>query len=254
MVVKARHRFDDNVYAVSEYNPPIVAIGDDSSFPEKIKLRGDDRRRVTDKEIQILSVLSHPHIVRYFNCWIEDPVKQEGDPDDTESTQTASPAAVDEKSDPFATPDPKNPFAYNSAENSKSLSFPPVRFSLAARPFDEMSSSDEEDDDNGEVNDNVNDESASESETEGDEESGQETESEHPIVKAGKGNYKGKKQDAPPANSSIVTDTTNSDPSAFRTLYIAMAFVNNVSYISLDTYSTHVNKLTVPGHFTGTHR
>lgn len=179
---------------------------------EKIKLRGDDRRRVTDKEIQILSVLSHKHIVRYFNCWIEDPVKPVGD-DDTDSVDTASTpavAAVDEISDPFAPPDPKDPFAYNT-DNSKSLSFPPVRFSLAAKRFDEVTSSDE-------------DETESDTEEE-DETSGEETESEHPIVRA-------KKQESQGVHMSSVTDTTNNDPSSFRTLYIAMEFVDNVSIIN----------------------
>lgn len=220
MVVKARHRFDDHVYAVSKYG----STGHHNSFlikgAEKIKLRGDDRRRVTDKEIQILSVLSHKHIVRYFNCWIEDPVKQVDDPDDTESTQTASTPAVDEISDPFAPPDPKDPFAYNAAENSKSLSFPPVRFSLAAKRFDEVTSSDDDDDDE-------TDETESETEKS---DSGEETESEHPIVRAPANKAKGKKAEAPPTNSSFVTDTSNSDPSTFRTLYIAMEFVDNVSY------------------------
>lgn len=193
---------------------------------------------MTDKEIQILSVLSHKHIVRYFNCWIEDPVKQVDDPDDTESTRTASPAAVDQKSDPFATPDPQNPFAYNSTENSKSLSFPPVRFSLAARRIDEMTSSEEDDDDDDDEDDDDS-ESESESDTEGNDESGEETESENPITKTNQGNGKakgkgGKKQEsAPPTNSSMVTDTTNPDPSAFRTLYIAMEFVDNVSLLSM---------------------
>lgn len=205
---------------------------------EKIKLRGDDRTRFTDKEIEILSGLNHKHVVRYYNCWIEDPVKQVDDPDDTESTQISSSAAVDEMSDPFAPPDPKDPFAYNAAENSKSLSFPPVRFSLAAKRFDEVTSSDE-------------DESESESDTEEDSESGEETESEHPIVKAGRAN--GKKQDQPLTNSSIVTDTTNSDPSAFRTLYISMAFVDNVSGVSARLTRAR-SELMSSGDFTGTHR
>lgn len=149
--------------------------------------------------------------MRYFNCWIEDPVKQVGNnDDDTESTQTASSsAAVDEISDPFAPPDPKDPFAYNAAENSKSLSFPPVRFSLAAKRFDEVTSSDEDDGD-------------SETEDEEEEDSGDETESEHPLARS-------KHPEPPVAHASIMTDTTNSDPATFRTLYIAMEFVDNVS-------------------------
>lgn len=161
--------------------------------------------------------MSHKHIVRYFNCWIEDPVKPVDDPDDTESTQTASSAAVDEISDPFAPPDPKDPFAYNAAENSKSLSFPPVRFSLAAKRFDEVTSSDEDEDE-------------TESDTEVSE-SGEETESEHPIVKSNKG--RDRKPEIPITNLSILTDTTNSDPSSFRTLYIAMEFVDNVSHLDV---------------------
>lgn len=145
---------------------------------------------------------------------------------------------MDEISDPFAPPDPKDPFAYSSTENSKSLSFPPVRFSLAAKRFDEITSSDE-------------DESETESDTADDDDSGEETESEHPVVKAGVDKGKGKKQDPPMTNSSFVTDTTNSDPSSFRTLYIAMEFVDNVSCLigSITWY-----KLTVSGDFAGTDR
>jgi hypothetical protein len=116
--------------------------------------------------------------------------------------------AVDEISDPFAPPDPKNPYAFNR-ESSKSLSFPPVRFSLATRRQDESSS----------------DESDTES---SDADSGEETESERPKVKEKIAGVVARisPSDVP---SSAVTGTSNSDPAAYRTLYIAMEFVDNVS-------------------------
>jgi translation initiation factor 2-alpha kinase 4 len=170
---------------------------------EKIKLRDEDSRQVTDKEIQILSALSHKHIVRYFNCWTEDPIASTH-----EETEELVAPAVDEISDPFAPPDPKNPYAFNR-ESSKSLSFPPVRFSLATRRQDE-SSSDESDTDSSDAD------------------SGEETESERPKVKEKIAGVVARisPSDVP---SSAVTGTSNSDPAAYRTLYIAMEFVDNVS-------------------------
>jgi len=204
MVVKARNQYDHKVYAVSKWRFPFCEIWK-VTRAEKIKLRDEDSRQVTDKEIQILSALSHKHIVRYFNCWTEDPVATI-----PEETEELASAAVDQISDPFAPPDPKNPYAFNR-DSSKSLSFPPVRFSLATRRQDE-SSSDESD----------NDETL-------DEDSGEETESERPKPK----NVKPVKVVAkkPPSDvpSSAVTGTTNSDTTGFRTLYIAMEFVDNVS-------------------------
>lgn len=188
---------------------------------------------MTEKEIQILPRLTHRHIVRYFYCWIEDPITQAIEADDTEaSSAIAGPdIGVDEISDPFAPPDPRDPFAYNasaeqSQSHSKSMSFPPVRFSLATRRFDEATSSDEDEDDS---------ESGSSTSDEEDDDSGEETESEHPVVRAqaqAHSQIQKQKQNghAPPTQSSAITGSTNSDPTAFRTLYIVMEFVDNVGY------------------------
>lgn len=170
---------------------------------EKIKLRDEDSRQTTDKEIQILSALSHKHIVRYFNCWTEDPIASTH-----EEVEELVALAVDEISDPFAPPDPKNPYAFNR-ESSKSLSFPPVRFSLATRRQDESSS------------DGSDTESS-------DADSGEETESERPQAKDKVVNAVARTAPSDVPNSAV-TGTTNSDPAAFRTLFIAMEFVDNVS-------------------------
>lgn len=220
MVVKARNQYDQKVYAVSECSLYLYA-----DRAEKIKLRDEDSRQVTDKEIQILSALSHKHIVRYFNCWTEDPIAAI-----QEETEELAVPAVDEISDPFAPPDPQNPYAFNR-DSSKSMSFPPVRFSLATRRQDESSS----------------DESDTES---SDDDSGEETESERPKPKEEKvGRVTARKapSDVP---SSAVTGTTNSDPSAFRTLYIAMEFVDNVS---LDRRNSD-KRADIPGYPERAHR
>ena len=115
---------------------------------------------------------------------------------------------MDQVSDPFAPPDPQNPYAYR--DSSKSLSFPPVRFSLATRRQDE-DSSDESDDEEG-----------------SDDDSGEETESERPIARA----EKVIAQKSPEIASSAFTGTSHSDPAVCRTLYIAMEFVDNVSVLS----------------------
>ena len=187
-------------FTPSASHPYICEYTGELTRIEKIKLRDEDSRQVTDKEIQILSALSHKHIVRYFNCWTEDPIASTH-----EETEELVASAVDEISDPFAPPDPKNPYAFNR-ESSKSLSFPPVRFSLATRRQDE-SSSDESDTETSDAD------------------SGEETESERPKAKE-KVVARISPSDVP---SSAVTGTTNSDPAAFRTLFIAMEFVDNVS-------------------------
>lgn len=175
-------------------NCAFVKCAPNSQPTEKVKVRDEK-----DKEIQILPALSHSHVVRYFGCWVEDPGKPpENHEDDSESNETVSHTPAEELSDPFAPPDPQNPYL-QKPENSKSLPYPSFRFGLGPEDDSEPSdiSEDEEEDTESEL-------------------------PELPVIKA-------KKQDAQLVHSSSVTGTTNDDPSLFRTLYIAMQFVDNVS-------------------------
>jgi hypothetical protein len=124
-----------------------------------------------------------------------------------ELTETSTPT-VDQVSDPFAPPDPQNPYAYR--DSSKSLSFPPVRFSLATRRQDEDSSDDSSDEEGSNTD------------------SGEETESERPIARK----EKVVTNKSPEVPSSAFTGTSQTDPAVCRTLYIAMEFVDNVSTAS----------------------
>jgi translation initiation factor 2-alpha kinase 4 len=165
---------------------------------------------MTDREIQVLSIVNHKHVVRYFNCWIEDPIQQV-EPETIQDSESSSstPGAVDEIFDLGV---PSDPFA-----KAKSRSYPIVSFgigssrggtNLASRHDD---SEEETDDDDGHQTT---------------EDSGDETESELPIAKPNQ-NRNGVVLSSVP--SSALTDASRADPTSYRTLYIAMEFVDNVS-------------------------
>lgn len=177
---------------------------------------------MTDREIQVLSIVNHKHVVRYFNCWIEEPqgpVKQLTA--EESETSTSTPQAADSGSDIFAPGIPSDPFAYKSSDNSTSLRFPNTRYGVPGRSKDPSRNkfwASADSDDESEEDDSVE---------ESGEDSGEETESEHPIaIKS-----QAKRKAVAPASvpSSALTDASSSEPGSVRTLYIAMEFVDNVS-------------------------
>jgi translation initiation factor 2-alpha kinase 4 len=179
---------------------------------------------MTDREIQVLSIVNHKHVVRYFNCWIEEPqgpVKH-SNTEDVESS-ASTPQAADSGSDIFAPGIPNDPFAYRSADNSTSLRFPDTRYGVPGRSKDPSrnkfwasADSDDDSDEEGSVEESGSD-------------SGEETESEHPVAKP---NEKRNGVVSASVPSSALTDASSADPGSVRTLYIAMEFVDNVSPLS----------------------
>lgn len=168
---------------------------------------------MTDREIQVLSIVNHKHVVRYFNCWIEDPIQQvELETTQDSESSSSTPGAVDEISDVFALGVPSDPFA-----KAKSRSYPIVSFGIgSSRGGTNVAS--RHDDSEEETDDDEGHQTT--------EDSGDETESELPIAKP-KQKRNGVVSSSVP--SSALTDASRADPTSYRTLYIAMEFVDNVS-------------------------
>jgi len=74
-VVKARKKLDGGTFAI-----------------KKIKLRSSSTLSEILKEVRVLSSLSHPAVVRYYDAWVEDAT----DISDTEGDASTSPSASDE--------------------------------------------------------------------------------------------------------------------------------------------------------------
>ena len=178
---------------------------------EKVKLRPEDNEAKVYREVNNLSRVSHPNIVRYHACWIEDanPLAAASISDASDVT-TPTASVSEEASDPFAV---NFDDLSRSRDQSRSASFPRIRFA--------NSESDSEEDE---------DESESDTESDSSEETAADP-SEHfsrgramtmtrarPII--GPGGHIG------PSGSG--TGTTTDNGAVQSILYIQMEFVEKV--------------------------
>lgn len=128
-VVKARNRLDGRSYAI-----------------KKVKLRPEDNTAKVYREVNNLSRVSHQYIVRYHACWIEDVNPPLGTPSTSED-QTTPTVSASESNGTGGDIDLSDPFAINfddfsRRDQSRSASFPRIRFANSDSDSDEDSDAD----------------------------------------------------------------------------------------------------------------
>ncbi|KAL0241915.1 hypothetical protein I308_106089 [Cryptococcus tetragattii IND107] len=207
-VVKARNKLDGRFYAI-----------------KKVKLRPEDNEQKVYREVNNLSRVNHQHIVRYYGCWLEDANPPDVTPtleDSIHSTSTAGTGATcSTEEDIFAVN--FDDFSLSRRDQSRSASFPRIRFT----------NSNGDDDDDSDENDSSEDD-----------DSDSNTESESSAATADPSEPRGRSQPQtslfqqrsqarsqrqripgkPSASTSVMTSST-SDGMVRRILYIQMEFV-----------------------------
>ncbi|KIY32862.1 PEK/GCN2 protein kinase [Cryptococcus gattii E566] len=207
-VVKARNKLDGRFYAI-----------------KKVKLRPEDNEQKVYREVNNLSRVNHQHIVRYYGCWLEDANPPDIAPtleDSIHSTSTAGTGATcSTEEDIFAVN--FDDFSLSRRDQSRSASFPRIRFT----------NSNGDDDDDSDENDSSEDDN-----------SDSDTESESSAATADPSEPRGRSQPQtslfrqrsqarsqrqsipgkPSASKSVMTSST-SDGMVRRILYIQMEFV-----------------------------
>ncbi|WVF67821.1 hypothetical protein IAT40_002582 [Kwoniella sp. CBS 6097] len=183
-VVKARNKLDGRSYAI-----------------KKVKLRPEDNEQKVYREVNNLSRVNHQHIVRYYSCWLEDANPPQLTP--TADDSTPGPAIATSNSteeDIFALN--FDDASFSRRDQSRSASFPRIRFA------DESDEEEEEDS-----------EESSDSDTESD--------SSGASTAADPSDIRGRGLRIPIASkpSESVTDATTDDGTVQRILYIQMEFV-----------------------------
>ncbi|WVQ86282.1 hypothetical protein IAT38_008450 [Cryptococcus sp. DSM 104549] len=127
-VVKARNKLDGRSYAI-----------------KKVKLRPEDNEQKVYREVNNLSRVNHQHIVRYYSCWLEDakpPELPRSLDDSTPGLPTVSGTSTEE--DIFAINFDDASFSHR--DQSRSASFPRIRFANQDGDDDDESDSDSDDD------------------------------------------------------------------------------------------------------------
>ncbi|WVQ95416.1 hypothetical protein IAU59_002513 [Kwoniella sp. CBS 9459] len=183
-VVKARNRLDSRSYAI-----------------KKIKLRPEDNEQKVYREVNNLSRVNHQHIVRYYSCWLEDANPPQLTP--TADDSTPGPAVRNSSSteeDIFALNFDDASFSHR--DQSRSASFPRIRFA---------DDSDEEEEESVDSSENSDTESDS---------SGASTAADPSDVRG-----RALRIPMPSKRSESVTDATTDDGMVQRILYIQMEFV-----------------------------
>lgn len=213
-MVKARNKLDGRSYAISEErtvhrDEPKLTLGPPA---EKVKLRPEDNEQKVYREVNSLSRVSHHHIVRYYGCWLEDAtppeisqiVSQPPSSGPTPSTTTSS-----EEEDIFATN--FDDLSFSRRDQSRSASFPRIRFANSG------DDDDVDDDDDESDSADSSDDNESDAETAAD-----------PSDLRGRAAIS-KPMTVPPKPSMSLTGTSTDGGSVQRILYIQMEFVEKVS-------------------------
>lgn len=187
----------------------VVLKNDADSISEKVKLRPEDNEAKVYREVNNLSRVSHQYIVRYHACWIEDQNQQPPTPSESDVTTPTPTASISEE--------PSDPFAINfddisRRDQSRSASFPRIRFANG-------DDSDEEDT------------SDSDSDADSDSTSSDETAAD-PSEMRGRGMFARQSMaiQARPSGSAA-TGTTTDEGAVQSILYIQMEFVEKVRLI-----------------------
>jgi translation initiation factor 2-alpha kinase 4 len=166
-------------------------------------LRAEDTEKFY-REVINLSKVSHPHIVRYYNAWLEDAQRPEPEPSTDESVTSGTSGTVASTTTSEEDEDIFQPnfddLSFSRREHSRSASFPRIRFSEAADEDDESSAS----------------------------ENSSETESEAETV-PDPSEHRGRTIAVAPKPSMSYTDTTTGEEGVKTILYIQMEFVEKVS-------------------------
>jgi translation initiation factor 2-alpha kinase 4 len=183
----------------------VDCLENDVDHTEKVKLRPEDNEAKVYREVNNLSRVSHQYIVRYHACWIEDQTPQPPTPSESDvSTPTPNASISDEPSDPFAI----NFDDMSRRDQSRSASFPRIRFANG-------DDSDEEDD--------------SDSDADSDATSSDETAAD-PSELRGRGAFVRQSMPIQPRISESAATGTTADEGAVQSiLYIQMEFVEKVS-------------------------
>lgn len=175
---------------------------------EKIKLRPEDNVNRVLREVNSLSRVSHQYIVRYYSCWLEEVGPPAPMFDDMTSSTTTS-SHVSSEEDIFAVN--FDDLSVSRRDQSRSASFPRIRFTAGSDSDD----SDDDSDDSADSDDSdgtIPDPSAS-------------------GARPGRSSSKAVSVPSRPSHhpSGSYTGTTNDDSSFQRILYIQMEFVEKVS-------------------------
>ncbi|OCF54570.1 PEK/GCN2 protein kinase [Kwoniella mangroviensis CBS 10435] len=181
-VVKARNKLDGRSYAI-----------------KKVKLRPEDNEAKVYREVNNLSRVNHQHIVRYYSCWLEDANPPQLTPTADNSTPGPALTSHSTEEDIFALD--FDDASFSRRDQSRSASFPRIRF--ANEGDDEDGDSDDDDSDS---------ESDSDASTAAD-----------PSEMRERG--RSSNIPIPPKPSASVTDATTDDGNVQRILYIQMEFV-----------------------------
>lgn len=183
---------------------------------EKIKLRPEDNVNRVLREVNSLSRVSHQYIVRYYSCWLEEvgPPEPQMFDDMTASTTTSSHVSSEE--DIFAVN--FDDLSVSRRDQSRSASFPRIRFTAGSSDSDDDSDDDDDDDDSDDDDDD----------TDSDDSDGTIPDPSASGQRA-RGKSASKAVSVPSRPSGSYTGTTNEDASFQRILYIQMEFVEKVS-------------------------
>ncbi|KAK8850742.1 hypothetical protein IAR55_004662 [Kwoniella newhampshirensis] len=185
-VVKARNKLDGRSYAI-----------------KKVKLRPEDNEQKVYREVNNLSRVNHQHIVRYYSCWLEDANPPQLTPTADDSTP-GPPSGSTQEEDIFALN--FDDASFSRRDQSRSASFPRIRFANSGGDDDDDTSSDDSETDS----DSVSDSESSDAETAAD-------------PSEARGRASASAVQSKPSIS--LTDTTTDDGMVERILYIQMEFV-----------------------------
>ncbi|WWC92548.1 uncharacterized protein L201_007507 [Kwoniella dendrophila CBS 6074] len=190
-VVKARNKLDGRSYAI-----------------KKVKLRPEDNEAKVYREVNNLSRVNHQHIVRYYSCWLEDANPPHLTPTAEDSTPGPGPSAAStQEEDIFALN--FDDASFSRRDQSRSASFPRIRFA------NEDGDDDDDDEDDDSDNDSEDDDSDSDSDT---------STAADPSELRERGRLLNIAIPPRPSTTSI-TDATTDDGIVERILYIQMEFV-----------------------------
>ncbi|EAL17471.1 hypothetical protein CNBM1630 [Cryptococcus deneoformans B-3501A] len=207
-VVKARNKLDGRFYAI-----------------KKVKLRPEDNEQKVYREVNNLSRVNHQHIVRYYGCWLEDANPPDLTPTLEDSVHTASTAGTgatcSTEEDIFAVN--FDDFSLSRRDQSRSASFPRIRFTNSNGDDDDDSDEDdssEEDDTESDTESDSSAATADPSEPRGRSQPQSSLFQQRPQAQSQRQSIPGK----PSASTSVMTSST-SDGMVRRILYIQMEFV-----------------------------
>ncbi|GKT34751.1 hypothetical protein ADUPG1_008046 [Aduncisulcus paluster] len=129
-VFKCVHKVDDIIYAVKR-----IEVKASSIFSLMLKIQ-----KIVRREVRVLSELSHPNIVRYYNSWVEMDKGSDVAMAESDSSQVSEFSRQDAKSSAFAITDAYSDDLLHDDDNIMQMLLRPVEHDVESSSLDQGSS------------------------------------------------------------------------------------------------------------------